>query len=316
MLSRECRRGRRRSQLSVKSSLLFLLPSLLCLLFFPACSKRADSSTRAETKSAAAEKRFPLTGEILRVDAARQELRVKHAEIPGYMPAMTMDFTVSLGDATVAKVGQKIRAELVELPDGEFRLEKIWPADPAANGAVEAAAKTLTQETVTLGRKAYREVGERAPDFTLYDQDARVVESRRFRGKQVMLNFIFTRCPVAKMCPAAVARFQQTQRLAREKGIGDLELISFTLDPEYDTPGVLKEYAIQRVIDTSNYSLLTGPQMAIKSLLEQFGILTELKGDLLNHTAATLLLDETGRIIHRADGSEWDVNEFVGKMRK
>jgi protein SCO1/2 len=195
-------------------------------------------------------------------------------------------------------------------------LEKIWPDDQSASSAVDAAAKALTQETVSLGRGAYREVGERAPNFTLFDQDGQVVQSKRFRGKQVMINFIFTRCPVAKMCPAAVARFQKTQRVAREAGVKDLELISFTLDPDYDTPGVLKEYAIQRGIDTSNYSFLTGPQMAIKSLLQQFGILTELQGDLITHTAATLLLDDTGRIVDRADGSEWDVDAFVAKMKK
>ena len=280
------------------------------LLFAAACTKR-DA-----TPAGPVEKRYPLTGEILSVDAENTTLRVKHEEIKGSMPAMVMDFQVSLGDAKLAKPGRRIRAELVELDDGEFRLEKIWEADAATNARMDAAAKTLTQETVALGRAAYREIGERAPQFVLFDQDGRVVESQRFRGKQVMLNFIFTRCPVAKMCPAAVARFQQTQKLAREEGVKNLELISFSLDPEYDTPGILKEYTIQRAIDTSNYSFLTGPQMAIKSLLQQFGVLIDMQGDLLNHTAATLLLDETGRIIHRADGSEWAVKEFVGKMKK
>jgi protein SCO1/2 len=280
-------------------------------LAMTACSKPSTSSP-----AATAEKRYPLTGEILSVDAEKNVLRVKHEKIEGYMPAMTMDFAVSLGDAKLAQAGQRIRAEMVEAGDGEFRLEKIWPASAAEVAKIEAAANALTQETVTLGRGAYREIGERAPQFTLFDQDGRVVESQRFRGKQVMINFIFTRCPVAKMCPAAVARFQQTQKAAREAGVNDLELISFSLDPEYDTPGVLKEYTIQRAIDTSNYSFLTGPQMAIKSLLQQFGILTEMQGDLLNHTAATLLLDETGRIIHRADGSEWDLKDFVGRMKK
>lgn len=282
----------------------------MVILMGAACSKREQARNAEERK------RYPLTGEILAVDAERNVLRVKHEEIKGYMPAMVMEFNVSLGDAKLAQAGQKIRAELVELGGGEFALERIWPASAAEVARIEAAANKLTQETVALGRGAYREIGERAPQFTLFDQDGRVVESQRFRGKQVMICFIFTRCPVAKMCPAAVARFQQAQKLAREAGVTDLELISFSLDPEYDTPGVLKEYAIQRGIDTSNYSFLTGPQMAIKSLLQQFGILTEMQGDLLNHTAATLLLDETGRIIHRADGSEWDVKQFVGRMKK
>ena len=60
----------------------------------------------------------------------------------------------------------------------------------------------------------------------------------------------------------------------------------------------------------------TGPETAIKSLLAQFGVLTEFKGNILNHTATTLLIDETGKIVHRADGSMWDVQEFLAKLKK
>jgi protein SCO1/2 len=71
-----------------------------------------------------------------------------------------------------------------------------------------------------------------------------------------------------------------------------------------------------RQIDTTNYSFLTGPETAIKSLLAQFGVLREFQGNILNHTATTLLIDETGKIMYRADGSTWDVQEFVQKMKK
>jgi len=261
-------------------------------------------------------KRFPLTGEILVVDAAAGTLRVRHEEIAGFMPAMAMDFAVSPGDLAIAKPGQRIRAELVADAKGDFSLEKIWPADPVESARVETAAKALEQETVIRGNRAYREVGETAPAFTLFDQEGRVVKSERFRGRQVMLNFVFTRCRVAKMCPAAVARFQQVQRLAREAGVTNLELISISLDPAYDTPGVLKSYATLRGIDTANYSFLTGPENAVKALLTQFGVLKEFQDNILNHTATTLLIDETGRIVHRVDGSTWDVQEFVGKLKK
>ena len=262
------------------------------------------------------EKRFPLTGEIREIDADQNVLVVKHDEIKGYMPAMTMEFSATPGDVANARVGQRIRAELVTEGDGEFRLEKLWVEDPQAKTAVDAAANSLTQDTVSRGNKAYREVGDKAPDFALYDQEGRVVESARFRGKQVILNFIFTRCPVPTMCPAAVARFQQLQREAREAGVKNLELVSISLDPEYDTPGVLKSYAISRGIDTSNFSLLTGPDAAIKSLLSSFGVLVNFEGDLLNHTLATVLIDETGRIVHREDGSRWETQAFIGKLKK
>ncbi len=279
------------------------------------CTKTKAPDPDAD-RSGSAEKRYPLTGEILAVDATAKTLRVRHDEIVGFMPAMAMDFDVSAGDLAIAKPGRRIKAELVATGSGDFKLERIWPVDPAEIAPVETAARALEQETVIRGNRAYREVGENAPDFVLFDQEGRVVKSERFRGRQVMLNFIFTRCKVAKMCPAAVARFQQVQQLAREAGVANLELVSISLDPTYDTPGVLKEYALVRSINTTNYSFLTGPEAAIRSLLAQFGVLKEFRGNILNHTATTLLIDENGRIIHRADGSSWDVQEFVQNIKK
>jgi protein SCO1/2 len=200
--------------------------------------------------------------------------------------------------------------------DGDFRLEKIWPDDGADAAAIAAGALALRQDTHNRGKSAYREVGEAAPDFALFDQEGRVVRSARFRGKQVMLNFIFTRCPVATMCPASTQKMITAQKLAREAGVADIEFVSITLDPAYDTPGVLKEYAATRGIDTVNFSLLTGPDVAIKDLLTQFGVIAEFEGDLLKHTLSTLLIDEKGRIVHRFDGSAWEPRDFVAKMRK
>lgn len=286
---------------------------LLCFVFGFAL---AGCSKPVATPKSSGEKRFPLRGEVLAVNSKENVLTVKHEEIKDYMPAMTMEFSVPPGDAEIAKVGQHIRAELVTDGKGEFHLEKIWVEDAAKTAAIDAAAKALVQDTVARGNQAYREVGEVAPTFALYDQDGRVVESARFRGKQILLNFVFTRCQVATMCPASVARFQQTQRLAREAGVKNFELISITLDPTYDTPGVLKTYAVSRGIDTSNYSLLTGPENAIKSLLSQFGVIANFQGDLLNHTLATVLINEDGKIIHRVDGSRWEPAEFIDKLKK
>ncbi|QYM79988.1 SCO family protein [Horticoccus luteus] len=275
--------------------------------------RRAQS---AAASSAAEEKTYPLKGEIVSVDQARHVLVVTHEDIPGLMPGMTMEFSVSAGDAANAKAGQRIRAQVIPSKTGNFRLEQIWPDDETSVSAVEAGAKALRQDTMIRGRGAYREVGENMPDFTLYDQNGRVVQAGRFRGKMVMMNFIFTRCPVANMCPAATQKMMATQSLARKAGIKDVEFVSITLDPAYDTPGVLKGYAAERGIDTSNFSFLTGPENAIKDLLAQFGVLEEFDGPLLKHTLATLLISPEGKIIHRADGTVWEPQDFVAKMQR
>ncbi|MBP7140552.1 MAG: SCO family protein [Opitutaceae bacterium] len=286
----------------------------LALIHFAGCGKPGGALPPVTEAAGKHPKRFPFKGEIIGIERERGRLIVKHEEIPGYMPAMTMEFIVSPGDLANAREGQHISAEMVTNEGDDYLLEKIWPADPVASTNVAAATAALLQDTTIRGRNAYREVGEITPTFSLYDQSGAVVQSERFRGRQVLINFIFTRCPVANMCPLAVSKFQQVQAKARKAGISNLELISISLDPAFDTPGVLRDYASARGIDTSNYSFLTGPEAAIRALLTQFGVIAEFKGELLNHTLATILVNEKGMIVWRADGSSWSVDEFVGKM--
>jgi protein SCO1/2 len=252
----------------------------------------------------------------LSVDHPRQRLVVQHEAVPGYMPAMTMEFAVAPGDLANARPGQRIRAELIPDATDAPRLEKIWPDDKVADDTVAAGTRALREDTSNRGKGVYREVGETIPAFALYNQNGTVVTAARFRGRQVMLNFIYTRCPVATMCPLATAQMMQTQQLARVAGVKDIEFVSCTLDPAHDTPGVLQEYARQRGIDTRNFSFLTGPEPAIRDLLTQFGVIAEFQGGLLNHTLATLLIDRYGRIVHRADGSLWEPKDFVAKMQR
>jgi protein SCO1/2 len=297
-----------------------LLATVAFALLAAGCGRAPAPAAVSAAPSGAAKapeiERHAITGEVLRVEAERKVLIVKHDEIKGYMPAMTMEFLVSDGDLALARPGQRIRADMIPSKDGDFRLERIWPDDRTIEArSIATGAMQLRQDTHTRGKNAYREVGEAAPDFTLYDQDGRIVQGSRFRGRRIMLNFIFSRCPVPTMCPAATAKMISVQRLAKEAGVRDLELVSITLDPANDTPGVLREYAAVRGIDTSNFSFLTGPEGAIRDLLTQFGVITQLQGDILQHTLATLLIDPQGRIAHRTDGSQWEPQEFVRKMQ-
>ena len=289
---------------------------LMAAVFAAGCGKREAAARPAATAATApAEKRYPLTGEIVKVDAARSALLVQHNDIKDFMPAMTMEFKVTKGDLAIANEGQHIRAELVVRPDG-MSLEKIWPDDAATQRALDAAAQALAQDTSMRGKEAYREIGETLPEFTLLDQTGKAVAGSRFRGRQIVLNFIFTRCPIATMCPAATERMARLQQAAKEAGAKDLELVSISLDPEYDTPGVLKEYADLRGLDTSNWSFLTGPDAAVRQLLAQLGVIREFEGATIKHTLATVLINAEGKIAYRVDGSVWQVEDFVRRLKK
>lgn len=294
-----------------------LAAGLLMGALLAGCGKAGSAKAPASATPAtpAGEKRYPLKGEIVSIKPEEKILIVHHEAIPDYMPAMTMEFIVSSGDLANAKPGQRIRGEMV-YRNGDIHLEKIWPDDVATTAAVNAAAKALAQDTAMRGKEAYREVGEVMPDFTLLDQAGQPVSPTRFRGKQVVLNFIFTRCPIATMCPAATMRMMELQKAARAAGVTNFELVSVSLDPDYDTPGVLKEYATARGIDTGNFSFLTGPDAAVRQLLAQLGVIREFAGETIKHTLATVLINEQGKIIYRADGSVWQVDDFVRRLKK
>lgn len=287
------------------------------LALFAGCSKKdaRDAGTSSVSSAKPGETRYPLTGEIISVNPERGTLTVTHDEIKGFMMGMTMEFKVAKGDLENAKPGQHIRAELIRRGD-DLSLEKIWRDDRATADAVAAAANALAQDTAMRGKGAYREIGEHLPEFTLLDQTGEVVAGSRFRGKQVVLNFIYTRCPIANMCPAATLRMIDLQKAARAAGVNNLELVSISLDPEFDTPGVLKEYADVRGIDTSNFSFLTGPDVAVRQLLAQLGVIREFDGATIKHSLATVLINEQGKISYRVDGSTWNVDDFVGRLKK
>jgi protein SCO1/2 len=294
-----------------------LLAAAFVLLALGGCTRSAPAPTAAAPAAGEkGERRFPLTGEIVRVDAEQKILVVRHDAVEGLMPAMTMEFKAEPGDVALAKEGQKIRADLIAPPGGDFRLEKIWPNDKVAADTIAAGARKLREDTHNLGKEAYREIGEKVPAFVLYDQDGRVVQSARFTGKQIIVNFIFTRCPDQTKCPAATMKMMAVQKQAAEAGVTNLELVSITLDPAFDSPGVLRSYADARGIDTKNFSFLTGPESAVKDLLTQFGVIAEFDGGLLKHTLATLLINQDGRIAHRVDGSMWEAGDFVSRMKK
>ncbi|HLS29034.1 MAG TPA: SCO family protein [Opitutales bacterium] len=277
---------------------------LILVLFFANCSGAQKDDQPG----------YPLTGEIIDVVPERGVLIVRHDEIPGYMPAMTMEFVVSPGDLANAKAGQAIRARLIPTDD-TFRLEQIWPNDKMSRGIIDQTSRKLVEDTSIRGSRAFREVGENLPSFALYDQNGDVLQADRLRGKKLVINFIYTRCPVPNMCPAATQRMIQLQAAAREAEVEDVQLISITLDPEYDTPGVLRQYAESYEIDTSNYSFLTGPKQAVIHLMEQFGILVDEEKGLSAHTLGTVVVDGSGTIRHRVFGSNWMVNDFLQSLQ-
>ena len=250
-------------------------------------------------------------GRVLEVLSDDRALRVEVTEASDtFSVGQVADFRIGLGDLEIGYADRLIRAQAVHYGNA-WHLERIFPVDGAGAKALQDLNRRLRAETAALSRRDYVMVGDYVPHFAMIDQDGRFLQIRSLRGNAFVLNFIFTRCAVPEMCPASSTRMAELQNRASEAGLDKLHFVTITLDPEFDSPGILRQYARGYGIETDNFHLLTNTQQVVDDLLRQFGILTRDEDGTINHTMATLLVDKNGRVSFRKEGASWSVDEFL-----
>lgn len=152
-----------------------------------------------------------------------------------------------------------------------------------------------------------------APDFTLVSQDGAPVSLHDFRGKVVAIAFIFANC--TDVCPVLTAHMANVQeKLGRTFGT-KVVFVSITVDPERDTPAVLKEYARDFGADLEGWSFLTGDPAAVHEVGRKYGIIAKkaANGD-VDHTLLTSLVDPNGILRVQYLGVRFDLEEFRGDL--
>jgi protein SCO1/2 len=251
----------------------------------------------------------PYEGKVVSTDTAQSALTVLNAK------GLTQVMQVSEADSRLGWTGKQVRGDMIESA-GKLRLETIFPADPEQLRQVAEVTDALRRETADRGR-SIRTNGDLAPAFLLWDQSAKPVSSSSLRGKPYLLNFIFTRCRAAQMCPAATASMASLSKALNNAGLADkVHLISITFDPAYDSPGVLRAYAESSATDLVNHRLLTGNKQQIRDLMTQYGITTIHADGTIVHNAATLLMNAEGRIQLRLDGPRFNSDDLMPILQK
>jgi protein SCO1/2 len=161
-----------------------------------------------------------------------------------------------------------------------------------------------------------------APTFALFDQTGASFSSADVRGRVVLADFIYTRC--TDVCPLISAKMQEVQaRLKRENLFGSrVLLLSFSVDPDHDTPEVLASYARRFQADPAGWRLLTGDREIVRQLLPygwKVGApdLGPPRGDDPNwmHTTRFVLVDRAGRVRGYPMLSDLDLDELVQDVR-
>ena len=259
---------------------------------------------------APAPRTFELKGQILAIDQARQEITVSHADIPGFMPAMTMPYKVR--DANLLKgrtPGELIGATLV-VEESDAYLQSIRHEGVAALRDERPARRAMD----LLG------VGEAVRDGELVDAGGARRSLSDWRGQVLAVTFVYTRCPLPNFCPLIDRHFAAVQEQVRSSSDlqGRVHLVSVTLDPDYDTPAVLLRHAGQLKADPAVWSLLTGSREQIETFASQFGVSVvreNAQPSGLVHNLRTAVIDGNGRLVTVLSGGEWEPAALIAEIR-
>lgn len=221
--------------------------------------------------------------------------------------------TVGMGDASIYRAGDQIEGQITQ-SDGKLLMERIWPHDPDIDNWMASVNRDLRRDTATRQTRRYRKEGDYSMNFAMFNQTGEAIQFDDFKGKWVILNFIFTRCQVAEMCPAQTNKMVKLQNAAIEAGIEELKLLSVTFDPKYDTPGILHSYAEDWGANFDYFSFLTGEYQTMLDVLKQYGVIAYESERIIDHTVVTLLFNKAGRIVLRKNSSRWSEKDFIKRI--
>lgn len=256
------------------------------------------------------QKRYPLAGQVIAVDPERQELTVRHGDIRGFMPGMTMPFKVKdPAQVAAAKPGDLITATLVvEETTGYLDDVKKTGEAPLPADIPKRPAGPLI------------EPGTPVPDADFVDQDGRERKLADWRGKTTVVTFIYTRCPLPDFCPLMDRNYAAVQASLKEDPAlaGRVQLVSVSFDPDHDTPAVLKKHAERVGADPALWSYVTGSRESIEKFGAGFGVTIMREDGTMTeiiHNLRTAVIDPDGRLVHVLNGNDWKPDRLLSDIR-
>jgi protein SCO1 len=255
-------------------------------------------------------KEYQLQGQILGVKPETNEVLVKHGDIPGFMPAMTMPYKVEDGKLLAGKEpGDLITATLV-VGETEAHLSKIDKTGHAAvdnTGGPEITASQILKP------------GDPVPDTTLVDESNTARPLTSLKGHRVALTFMYTRCPQPDFCPLMDRNFAAIQNeVKKTPGLGDVRLVSISFDPANDTPAVLKTHARDLKADPAVWHFVTASPEDIKGFAAKFGVTAEPSDEspaVLTHNLSTAVIDSDGRLVKIRPGNMWTPADLIADLK-
>ena len=290
-----------------------LASSLLALILLAGC--RSGRTAGTQPAADANVKVYKLRGKVVSTDAAKGEVLLNHDAIPDFMDAMTMPY--KLKSANI----------LSELHPGD-----VLTADLLVSQ--DANADVLLDHIVVVGqaRADYRPkviyhvpaAGDSVPDFELKNQDGRAIHLGQYRGRALLVTFIYTRCPLPNFCPRMTRNFAAIEsQLAGDPALlKKTQLICVSFDPEHDTPARLRAYGAKYIgSDAKNafahWDFAVPQKAALDEMAKFFDVgITNESDESITHTLSTTLIGPDGKVVQFYPGNEWTVEQVLSDLKQ
>jgi protein SCO1/2 len=287
-----------------------LLLSLLAFVALAGCRSGPQAGSASP-----AYKVYKLRGKVVSTDAAKGEVTLNHEAIPGFMEAMTMPYKLKdPGILSELHPGDVVTADLLVSPDpnADFLLDHI---------VVVAQARPDYRPAVSYHVPS---PGDAVPDFKLRNQDGRPIHLGQFRGKALLVTFIYTRCPSPNFCPLVTHNFAvvDKQLAANPALYARTHLICVSFDPDHDTPQRLRAYGATYIGSDAkksfaHWDFAVPAKPALLEMAKFFDLgITYGADDAITHTLSTTLIGPDGKVARFYPGNEWTPEQVLADVKQ
>lgn len=262
-----------------------------------------------------ATKRYHFTGRVISIDNQAQSASIDGDLIQGFMEPMVMSYKIKpVSMLRQLSPGDSISADVVvvdhdprdENADSDYWLENVKVTGHAAPPPAK-------------GPKAFHmpAPGEEVPDFAFTDQDGKHISLHQFRGKTLMVTFVYTRCPFPHFCPRMSSNFGEIyKQFASNASLAETQLLSVSFDPEHDTPKVLRNYGFS-VAHTHDAALFRRWQFGVPKaadlpqIADFFALTVKPEGGVITHSLSTAVIGPDGKIVKWYHGGDWQISDLI-----
>jgi protein SCO1 len=262
-------------------------------------------------------KAYPVRGKVVSVDAKNGTAMVDLEAIPGFMEAMAMSYKVkdaaALGEM---HPGDRFAAKLIVHKDGVG-----YQAPLLDEIVITSQAKPDYKPAMQFHVPA---AGDAVPDFKLVNQSGRSIHLGEFKGRVLLVTFIYTRCQLQDYCPRMSNNFAEVNKaLAGDPAVyAKTHLLSVSFDPKYDTPAVLKTYGgeymgLYAKPKFDHWEFAAPPEDELARVTQFFNVgITPGDAGALNHSLSTVVIGKDGKVAAWYPTNDWQPAELALAVRR